>query len=170
MWSGAQQPRVKPGRWTGRMLESREIHWDSTPRVPSILRGSSQPSRNRFGVGSREDCGGAKQAQGWVPTSSVSPGGGWGWVYADSRGRRRGGSGGHSVGDLLNFRLHQLGPGYPLGTPPSQATPALASARADPYTFCPTCRPQAPAGPHQPYQARVEGLALFTAAASSSFQ
>lgn len=93
-----------------------------------------------------------------------------GWVCAGSRGRRRGDSGGHSLGDLLNFRLQQLGPGNPLGTPHSQAPPALAAMRADPYTFCPTCWPQAPAGPHQPCQASVEGLALFTAAASSSFQ
>lgn len=137
-----EQPRVKPGRRVGQAPESWEIRWDSTPRAPSILLRSSQPSRNHFGVGAGRIVGGAKQAQGWVPTSRASLR--RGWVCTGSRARRERG--------VELWRLPELqdppsGPRGPSGLLTFPGPPGSGCHQSRPLHLLPPPTPRPRPGP-----------------------
>lgn len=165
--------------WWVERLESWEIHWESCPKAPSALLGSSQPSRNRFRVGAGRNVGGAKQAQGWVPSSRASLEAG-GWACMGSKGGRLGtGPKGPSAELWKPFTFQALptGPRGPFGPLPSQAPPPTPILLQPEHSLAASALSAPPRGPSlcapaglPSLETSVQGLALFTAAASSSFQ
>lgn len=91
VWSGAEQPKGEAWQVDRRNAGVRKSAGTVQQRVTLHSVRKLPAFKGALGWG-HGGLWGAKQAQGWVPTSRVSPGLG-GWVCAGSRGRRCGDSG-----------------------------------------------------------------------------
>lgn len=168
-WQAGGWRGWNPGKSTGTVA----------PGLPPLCWEAASLPGIGFRAGAGRNVRGAKQAQGWVPTSGASLGGG-GCAWAVRAGGVRTGPRDplQSFGDPLHFRPCQLSPGDPLDpclpAPPS-IPPYPGCSHSTALQLLPHLPPprgpslSAPAGLLS-LETSARGLALFTAAASSSFQ